>query len=354
MASTLPIIVLFVLNVLVVHTDGQQFHVKHAPPYVVFQQQSPDSPVSSSNLHNVLSGPLGLSRNGALLHSKSVLKRPKANVLITIVTHDNQNLPVDSLASYKLDWDVPFVDVEYMMNNLQSKFIDKDPLMLDIVSANKFFDVKTSSSLFESLPTTLDSARERLLDTDSILKNQLGSLNYTLNSDGKLLGEIQVLYDAVKILKGSADNLKSKTPDLLSFTFTGLKDIGEEYGVNSDQVKDATKFLTKHLDAVTDDLKSYYKGNVMIEFIVVPTVEKPFVRKTRSLMADVPKDGGNPLNLEIDWDQDFPASFNIVLWLMIVLSITVFFVAYGIWNMNPNLESILYRVPQDELAKKIN
>lgn len=62
----------------------------------------------------------------------------------------------------------------------------------------------------------------------------------------------------VSKLKGSAESLKSKTPDLLSFTFTGLKDIGEEYGVNSDQVKDATKFLTKHLDVVRDCLKMFF------------------------------------------------------------------------------------------------
>ena len=40
-----------------------------------------------------------------MIKTKSVLKRPKANVLVTVVTHKDQaELPLKSLAKFPLDW----------------------------------------------------------------------------------------------------------------------------------------------------------------------------------------------------------------------------------------------------------
>ncbi|RUS77242.1 hypothetical protein EGW08_014995 [Elysia chlorotica] len=164
---------------------GQQLLVKHAPSYVTFHTQSPDATVSSSDLHDIIASPLGLSNKpNSAIQSKSVLKRPKANVLVTVVTHkDQKELPLESLAKFQLDWDMPFVDVEALMNSVQSKFLEKDPLMLDLVSHNQFFDVKTTSDLFQSLPGSFAAAKDRLLDPDSFLfdsDHKSGSLNSSL------------------------------------------------------------------------------------------------------------------------------------------------------------------------------
>lgn len=40
----------------------------------------------------------------SIIQSKSVLKRPKANVLFTVVTHKDQVLPIDSVASFPVVW----------------------------------------------------------------------------------------------------------------------------------------------------------------------------------------------------------------------------------------------------------
>ncbi|CAG5119456.1 unnamed protein product, partial [Candidula unifasciata] len=339
---------------------GQQLYVKHLPSYISVQRQTPDSPVSSSDLHNVLAGPLGLSNKKSILQSKSVLKRPKANVLFTVVTHKDQVLPIDSVASFPVEWDVPYVDIENLMNNVQSKFLDKEPVMLDLMSSNQFFDIKTSSALFQSLPSSFDHALERLLHPDSILNrlsaSQGSSLNSSVSADRGLLAEMQMVDDTIRTFKKNAGSLNTKTPDLLSFTLTGLRDVGQEHGVNSQQAKDAQRIITEHLNQITEELKKLYKGNVMVEVLVAPYVDQAKARKTRSLMevsATSANVSASALNLEIDYYPDFPAIFNIVLWLMIILLITIFFVAYGIWNLNPNLDSILYRVPQDDL-KKLN
>lgn len=57
------------------------------------------------------------------------------------------------------------------------------------------------------------------------------------------------------------------------------------------------------------------------------------------------------LNLEWDYDQDYPAMFNIILWIMVAWIISVFVIAYGMWNMDPGRDSIIYRMTSQRLKK---
>lgn len=57
------------------------------------------------------------------------------------------------------------------------------------------------------------------------------------------------------------------------------------------------------------------------------------------------------LNLAPDYNDMYPVIFNICLWLMILLAITFFGVCYGIWNMDPGRDSIIYRMTTTRLKK---
>ena len=59
----------------------------------------------------------------------------------------------------------------------------------------------------------------------------------------------------------------------------------------------------------------------------------------------------NPYNLALDYDELYPAMFNIILWMMILLGIAFFAVSYGIWNMDPGRDSIIYRMTTTRLKK---
>ncbi len=50
------------------------------------------------------------------------------------------------------------------------------------------------------------------------------------------------------------------------------------------------------------------------------------------------------LNLAPEVSPDYPATFNIIFWLMVMLVLTVWFIAHGIWNMAPSCDGILYRM----------
>lgn len=50
------------------------------------------------------------------------------------------------------------------------------------------------------------------------------------------------------------------------------------------------------------------------------------------------------LNVASDYGEDFPAIFNIILWTMVVLGLTVYGISWGMWNMDPGKDSIIYRM----------
>ena len=56
-------------------------------------------------------------------------------------------------------------------------------------------------------------------------------------------------------------------------------------------------------------------------------------------------------NLAWDYSDDFPAMFNIILWLSVLLIITVFIISYGMWNIDPGRDSIIYRMTSQRLKK---
>ena len=57
------------------------------------------------------------------------------------------------------------------------------------------------------------------------------------------------------------------------------------------------------------------------------------------------------VNIADGYDDSYPVTFNIVLWLMILMGITVFAICYGIWNMDPGRDSIIYRMTTTRLKK---
>lgn len=90
-------------------------------------------------------------------------------------------------------------------------------------------------------------------------------------------------------------------------------------------------------------------------FVAMATVSAPaaaaapaLIRVGRSLMAVAAPAASasasdSALNLAADYSADFPVMFNLILWLSVVLALAVYAVAYGLWNIDPGKDSIIYR-----------
>ncbi|XP_055954309.1 renin receptor, partial [Patella vulgata] len=285
----------------------------------------------------------------------SIFKKPKANVLITLVTDNKHSSPVklNNVASFPVLDDFLGISMEDVRNNLQRTFLDQDPLSLDMFTDTNLFDLQTENQFLRKLPNSLRMMKDRLLDSDSIIqKINPGSLNSSIGADSMLMGELQMIDDVLNTLKSNDKATKSKSPDLLSFTITGLHKVAEKHGASSDKTNDANKMVTDFIHHATDEFKKLYKDNVVVEVLTL-TPQKGQIRKVRSLLAstEAPSTGGLKLNLADDYDENFPAMFNIVLWTMVILAIAVYIIIYGMWFIDPGRDSIIYRMTSQRLKK---
>jgi len=356
MASTL--LISAAVLCLVSSALGQQLIVTHAPKYVTIQQQA--KPLSASDVPDVITNTLGLSDTESKwtgLSSGSLFKRPKANVLLTVVTAQSSTKDVkpQQLASFPVDADLPLLDMSAVMNKIQSSFLEEEPVLLDLMADANMFDLNTPNDVFRQLPSTVRSVADRLLDKDSVMSRlNAGSLNRSNTPDLTLMAELQMIHHVLSTLKDGKDLTSKKTPDLFSFVITGLKTVADHHGVDSDQAKDANRMVSNYIDTVTNEFRQLYKDNVVVEVLTVPAPDTPLVRKARSLMqaeATPAPETPKGLNLAYDYHSDYPAMYNIVMWLSVVLIVAVFVIAYGMWNIDPGRDSVIYRMTTHRLKK---
>jgi len=58
------------------------------------------------------------------------------------------------------------------------------------------------------------------------------------------------------------------------------------------------------------------------------------------------------LNLAPSYSDQYSAIFNICLWFMIIFAITLLFIAWSIWFMDPGRDSIIYRMTSTRLKRE--
>ncbi|KAH3797674.1 renin receptor-like [Dreissena polymorpha] len=363
MVDSLPgkMLILILSAALLCVTSAQQLIVTHAPQYVTFQDQS--SPLQTSDVSKLISHTLGMPANSEMqwkgMQHGSVFKRPKANVLVTVHTLDGQPAPsVEGKAAFPVELDNAGVDISGLMRAVQGHFTGKTPLFVDAAMDNSIFDVQSKFDVFKTIPNTMRRMSDRLLDGDSVCqRHAMGTLNTSVPSDLSLLGELQVIQDVFNKVNSDSSFTSSSTPDVFSFTISGLQGVAEKHGQDAAQVADANSLVSDFLNKMTEQFVTLYKGNVVVEILLVspPT---GYVRKVRSLQQAVEPGakavaGRNETSMKVapDYDENYPVIFNIVLWLMILMAIAVIAICYGIWNIDPGRDSIIYRMTTTRLKK---
>ncbi|KAF5395554.1 hypothetical protein PHET_07184 [Paragonimus heterotremus] len=73
----------------------------------------------------------------------------------------------------------------------------------------------------------------------------------------------------------------------------------------------------------------------LLKLVDTTTSDPGIIKRDSQLVSD--------LNLAPDFRDDYPELFNIILWTSIVLILIVWGVSWGIWNMDPGRDGIIYR-----------
>lgn len=197
-------------------------------------------------------------------------------------------------------------------------------------------------TLFKHL--TVDTSPDDENWTHTIPKTQV--LDYSQEPDASFLREMAALVNTARTAE-EITTLSHGGQDVIFLEVSGLEQLVKKYGENSPQVVEASAILRNQLVKVTELMRDMYSDRVVV---MTATVEQPkqLSRRTRSILQATE---GNENNLNKEYTSDYPAIFNIILWLSIVLAITVLAISLSMWNMDPGRDSIIYRMTTMRMKK---
>ncbi|XP_033637666.1 renin receptor-like [Asterias rubens] len=332
-------------------------YVTHSPSYVEFQKDA--GPIDVAELQDVITLALGFENTKDLnwggLSVGDLFHRPKANILITIETTDKEiNLDLGSKT-------IPFplqgggeVNLQSLRNNIASMYGEDKPLMLEVSPDVKGVQVSSGfQDVFKTIPDTVTGMLPLLQGDHSILQdNNLGSLNLSNHADVSLLSELQILREIVIKLKENPAGVSDNIPDVFSLSLSGLRVIQSKYGNTSPQANDALALLSSFLTQFSADIIKLYNGDVLIE--VMTSHQDPLVsRHGRSLLQNAKATTAPPATPQIanrapSYSEDYPVIFNIILWMVIILALAIYVVAYGLGTLDPG-DTIIYRMTSQRM-----
>ncbi|XP_071838127.1 renin receptor-like [Apostichopus japonicus] len=311
----------------------------------VSQFKSKTSHIPAIEISDVIALSLGMSTEPVLytgLQSSDIFHRPCATLsLVWEVTPGT--LDTCSMSQHES------ISFRTVRDYILSQFGEEGPVVVDYASNIKL--TKTPKALdgsLKSIPRTLDGMLETLQQEDSVLhSNDVGSLNASRSADLNFLSELQLIKEVFDQVSQNSDSVVDGTPDLYTFVLTGLREIQEEYGLDSSQAEDAAKVMNEFLSKIYKELDSLYQNNILITVIKVQ--KSPSLRRMIRQATPTEAPPAEPdYNLATNYSSEFPYMFNIILWLVVIFAVSVFAVSYLIGSMDPG-DTIIYRMTSQRI-----
>ncbi|KAB0365670.1 hypothetical protein FD754_009826, partial [Muntiacus muntjak] len=217
----------------------------------------------------------------------NLLHHPQAVVMVMVKGVDKLTLPQAVLDS--------------VANSVHSLFLKK---------LRQVYMVGKANSVFKDLSVMLRQLHDQLFQETSD------------NEVDLFLSELQVLRDISSLLSQNKHLAKDHSPDLYSLELP-----------DSEQFRDASKILADALQKR-----------------IVRSFNTSFMRKPKTILKTKQvKDPSTPYNLAYKYNFEYPVVFNLVLWTMISLALTLIVTCYNIWNMDPGNDSIIYRMTNQKI-----
>uniref|UniRef100_A0A8B9XN65 Renin receptor n=1 Tax=Bos mutus grunniens TaxID=30521 RepID=A0A8B9XN65_BOSMU len=309
---------------------GNKFSILRSPVSVVFQNGN--CPIPGEQIPDVAAWSMGFSVKEDLswpgLTVGNLCHHLQATVMVMVKGVDKLALPPGSVISYPLENAVPF-SLDSMANSIHSLFLKKLQWFLLLApSEERVYMVGKANSLHNRL----------FQETSALASFPLNSLSMNNEVDLLFLSELQVLHDISSLLSRHKHLAKDHSPDLYSLELPGLEEI------------DASKILADALQKYADVMYNLYGGNAVVELVTVRSFDTSLMRKTKTILETKQvKDPLTPYNLAYKYNFEYPVVFSLVLWIMIGLALTLIVTCYNMWNMDPENDSIIYRMTNQKI-----
>ncbi|KAK7079833.1 Renin receptor [Halocaridina rubra] len=296
--------------------------VVHAPSTLRFGSAST---LRASNLDDIITSALGYTPkesspwNGLTITSPFSL--PLSAVLLEV--HGGGAIIRQEGTTYSLKEDLPMDEVYHNVKSIVGSRAQRETLF-------RHFNIDDDLTQ-EGLKTTIPASK---------------TLNLTREPDSYFLREMAALLRTAM----TVDDMTTTShggQDVIFFEISGLAPLVKVYGNNSPQVEEAVDIVRNQLVRVTDMLRRVYNDEVLVVSATVDRL-KVLSRPSRSILA---ADELGDLNLASEYSDDYPAIFNIVLWLSILLLLFIIGSAFAMATMDPGQDSIIYRMTNPRMKK---
>jgi len=165
--------------------------------------------------------------------------------------------------------------------------------------------------------------------------------------DSTFLREMVTLPQIVEKIEKSNMSAAENEQDIYFLEIHSLAELVKEYGINSQQVAEAGNMLRSQLEKVSLRMRNLYSDSIIVMTTMIDQVEQP--SSTRSILQSA--ESGGDYNLAVEYSENYPAIFNIVLWGSIVLSLSILAISVSMATMDPGRDSIIYRMTNPRMKK---
>lgn len=322
----------------------------------------------------------------------SVFKRPKAVVMITMPI-DRPITSQQPLISYELIENSGDLRSEYIRRRLEAIDWVHQPLILHSSIDNMLLDVKSSYDQISSTQSA-ESILDDLKSSHWLENHKTGSLDYQSESHVLFLGQLSSITQSIHKIKTS--NLHTKTsPAFMHFDLSSIHPL-----IQSPAYKDALALLNHVVMEATTQLEELFGGNVVIATVTTPLNNNNNLKLGRQLreagngseaVTSIPEEENKSsqqppthqppthqpptqkppthqqptqpppkqrknnikgYNRAPKYSPNYPVIFNIILWMSVVLVLSLLWISWSIWNMDPGKDSVIYRMTTQRLKRE--
>jgi len=312
-----------------------QFYVKSLPKTVKLNNKA----VHYADIYRMFHHIFGFSKFSDNVKDTKMFARP---LCIAFFTFESQ-LP-ELISQY--DTKLSLVQSDEVPSSMPFKsYLDQTfgvdrSLFIEAGSSNSLSGIKEKySSLLVNFPNSKEEILAKVpgLKVDLLLADNKNALTF--------IAELRTLLHITEKL-ASFGMAKDGIPDFFNFQIQTINE-----SIDDGKVK---KVLDAYIAQMTSNLQKAYHNNCAV-FLV--NLNKPVHhRQARSLLAVAAAPTAAPIpatliNLSPSYDDNYPVFFNIILWTLVVLALTIYAIGYGIWTMDPGKDSIIYRMTTTRLKK---
>ncbi|CAL4085033.1 unnamed protein product, partial [Meganyctiphanes norvegica] len=300
-----------------------EFTVNYAPHTLKFGKSGYNS-LKTSQLDDVLAASLGYTPKSSSwkgLTISSPFGHPTAALVMAV--HGGGARVAQEGATYGLDEDIALEDIYHDL---------KETVHGRSLRPTQFKHFSTYDSFGE---TSLNGLPD------------LVHLKADKEPDTTFLREMVTLPQITEELEKSNISAENEQ-DIVFLEIHSLAELVKEYGINSQQVAEAGNMLRSQLEKVSVRMRNLYGDSIIVMTTMIDQQEQP-APNTRSILQS--SESGGDYNLAVEYSENYPAIFNIVLWGSIVLSLSILAISVSMATMDPGRDSIIYRMTNPRMKK---